>query len=56
MNAILIFSRYWLFGEKEQKEGNNGLKRIRGWFPRPCVIEVIENELYDSDSSLLKDN
>jgi len=27
-----------------------GSKRIRGWLPRPCAIEVIENVLYNSDS------
>ncbi|KAL6430729.1 hypothetical protein ACFW04_006941 [Cataglyphis niger] len=59
IDDIMIVTRwkkYWLFGEKEQKGENNvGLKRIRGWFPRPCVIEVIENDLYDSDN-LFKDN
>lgn len=56
IKTVLISYRYWLFGEKEQKGENNvGSKRIRGWFPRPCVIEVIENDLYDSDN-LFKDN
>lgn len=44
---FLIFCRYWLFGEKEQKEGEDTkLKRIRGWLPRPCVVEVIEKSVW----------
>lgn len=49
----LIFRRYWLFGEKEQK-GDTKLKRIRGWLPQPCAIEVIENT-YDMDK-MFKDD
>lgn len=56
IKAVLIFYRYWLFGEKEQRTDNDvGSKRIRGWLPRPCVIEVIENGLYDSNN-LCKDD
>lgn len=56
IKTVLIFYRYWLFGEKEQKGDNNvESKRIRGWLPRPCVIEVIENDLYDSNN-LFKEN
>lgn len=37
--------KYWLFGEREDEgSGDNKLNRVRGWFPRPCAIEVIENE------------
>ncbi|XP_033230999.1 palmitoyltransferase ZDHHC6 [Belonocnema kinseyi] len=36
--------KYWLFGEKEEEgSGDNNGNRIRGWFPRPSAIEVIEN-------------
>lgn len=48
-----LFRRYWLFGEKDQK-GNAQSKRVRGWFPRPCAIEVIEGDL--KYSRLLPDN
>jgi len=41
-----IFYRYWLFGEKEQKEGEAKFKRIRGWLPRPCAVEVIEKSVW----------
>lgn len=41
------FCRYWLFGEKEQKEGEDAKsKRIRGWLPRPCAVEVIEKSIW----------
>lgn len=46
--------RYWLFGEKEQK-GTGDSKRIRGWFPHLCAIEVIENNIYGSNGPY-KDN
>ncbi|KAL0132068.1 hypothetical protein PUN28_000087 [Cardiocondyla obscurior] len=40
--VVTRWKKYWLFGEKEQKEDENSkLKRIRGWFPRPCAIEII---------------
>lgn len=43
----LISYRYWLFGEKEQREvGGARSKRVRGWFPQPCAIEVIESNVY----------
>ncbi|GAB1867001.1 Palmitoyltransferase [Camponotus japonicus] len=54
--VVTRWKKYWLFGEKEQKGDNNvESKRIRGWLPRPCVIEVIENDLYDSNN-LFKEN
>lgn len=44
---FFISCRYWLFGEKEQKEGENAKsKRIRGWLPRPCTVEVIEKSIW----------
>lgn len=38
--------RYWLFGEKKENDENSKQIRNRGWFPQPCAIEVIENEVY----------
>lgn len=54
---VTRWRRYWLFGEKrEAKSGKDaGMKRVKGWLPRPCAIEVIDNFLYNSDNSL-KDN
>ncbi|XP_024938248.1 palmitoyltransferase ZDHHC6 isoform X2 [Cephus cinctus] len=40
---VTRWRRYWLFGEKEQFSGNSPSKRIRGWFPKHCAVEVIEN-------------
>lgn len=45
---VTRWRKYWLFGEKKQNEENEKQARTRGWFPRPCAIEVIENEAYSS--------
>ncbi|XP_018316226.1 palmitoyltransferase ZDHHC6 isoform X4 [Mycetomoellerius zeteki] len=43
---VTRWKKYWLFGRKEQKEGENGKSKcIRGWFPRPCAVEVIEKSV-----------
>ncbi|XP_032680406.1 palmitoyltransferase ZDHHC6 isoform X2 [Odontomachus brunneus] len=56
MVVITRWKRYWLFGEKEQKGGGDtGMKRIRGWLPQPCAIEIIENNIYGTDN-LSKDD
>ncbi len=39
---IIILHRYWLYGDKMAAED-----RVRGWFPRKCAVEVID----DSDES-----
>lgn len=45
MVVVTRWRRYWLFGEREhQGAGDFSGKRIRGWFPRSCAVEVIENE------------
>lgn len=44
-NSEMLF-RYWLFGEKIQHNlpaGEESLLRTRGWFPRRCAVELIEN-------------
>ncbi|XP_053982701.1 palmitoyltransferase ZDHHC6 isoform X1 [Hylaeus volcanicus] len=51
LGEIVIVTRwrkYWLFGEKKEDDENDKQVRKRGWFPRPCAIEVIENEAYTS--------
>ena len=30
--------RFWLYGDKVNCE-----ERVRGWFPRKCAVEVIDN-------------
>ncbi|EZA53399.1 hypothetical protein DMN91_004945 [Ooceraea biroi] len=53
---VTRWKKHWIFGEKMQKGGKDvGSKRIRGWLPRPCAIEVIENVPYNSDN-LSKDD
>lgn len=55
------FRRHWLFGEKvqvaKQKKDKNGLsekeksepkpKRVRGWLPRNCAVELVNPESDD---------
>ncbi|XP_043497721.1 palmitoyltransferase ZDHHC6 isoform X1 [Polistes fuscatus] len=49
---VTRWRRYWLFGEKEQKAIIDfPIKRVRGWFPRPCAIELIESNQYTLTSS-----
>jgi len=36
---VTRWRKHWLFGEKEGQE-----KRMRGWFPRVCVVEVTEHK------------
>ncbi|KAK0182688.1 hypothetical protein PV327_000798 [Microctonus hyperodae] len=48
VNDIVVVTRwrkYWLFGEKQSNDCDPK-RRIRGWFPRPCALEVIENGDY----------
>lgn len=49
--TITRWRKYWLFGEKKEDDANGKQIRARGWFPRPCAIEVIENETYSSPST-----
>lgn len=59
---VFSLHRYWLFGEKvnvaKQKKDANGSaakekteepkpKRIRGWFPRNCAVELVNPESDD---------
>ncbi|KAJ8980790.1 hypothetical protein NQ317_004791 [Molorchus minor] len=44
---VTRWRKHWLFGEKIQPdlpEGEEALHRTRGWFPRKCAVELIEND------------
>ncbi|CAH1176374.1 unnamed protein product [Phaedon cochleariae] len=43
---VTRWRRHWLFGEKVQNDlsGEDASQRKRGWFPRRCAVEVIEND------------
>ncbi|XP_011158110.1 palmitoyltransferase ZDHHC6 [Solenopsis invicta] len=44
---VTRWKKYWLFGEKQQKEREDAKsKRIRGWLPRPCAVEVVEKSVW----------
>lgn len=58
---VTRFRQHWLFGERvivpsaddsSENEKNKRKGPIRGWFPRRCVVELIEpgRENWDSDS------
>ncbi|CAH1100976.1 unnamed protein product [Psylliodes chrysocephalus] len=42
---VTRWRKYWLFGEKvrSDKYSEKAENRTRGWFPRKCGVEVIEN-------------
>ncbi|KAJ8922061.1 hypothetical protein NQ315_008702 [Exocentrus adspersus] len=43
---VTRWRKHWLFGEKVQYDipvGEESLRRTRGWFPRRCAVELIEN-------------
>ncbi|XP_072399728.1 palmitoyltransferase ZDHHC6 [Diabrotica undecimpunctata] len=42
--VVTRWRRHWLFGEKIQEVPvGQPVERIKGWFPRRCAVEVIEN-------------
>ncbi|KAK9720390.1 DHHC palmitoyltransferase [Popillia japonica] len=46
-DTVLVtrWRKYWLFGEKVQEDllpDEESLARIRGWFPRRCAVELVE--------------
>lgn len=47
-DTVLVtrWRKYWLFGEKQKEDANDEKFAKRGWFPRPCAMEVIVNESY----------
>ncbi|KAL0281571.1 UNVERIFIED_CONTAM: hypothetical protein PYX00_002518 [Menopon gallinae] len=50
---VTRWRKYWLFGEK-LKKGQNGVN-MKGWFPRPCVIEVtgdVGDSVVDQDKKI----
>lgn len=62
LSITLSLNRHWLFGEKaseaKKKGKKNGIsendatktKRIRGWFPRCCAVELVNPESDDEQN------
>ncbi|KZC09863.1 PREDICTED: palmitoyltransferase ZDHHC6 [Dufourea novaeangliae] len=48
---VTRWRKYWLFGERKEDDQNEKHMRNKGWFPRPCAIEVIENDAYSFPST-----
>jgi len=50
-DCFLNHSRHWLYGEKleGQNKSENELVRAKGWFPRRCVVEVM-NSIHSPNS------
>ncbi|ELT99036.1 hypothetical protein CAPTEDRAFT_181419 [Capitella teleta] len=45
-DRILVsrWKKHWLYGEKLTTEKIPGSKRIRGWFPRRCAVELVDQD------------
>ena len=43
--AVTRWKRHWLYGDKAMgnAEDSKGAKRVRGWFPRKCAVEVVDH-------------
>ncbi|CAH0554084.1 unnamed protein product [Brassicogethes aeneus] len=43
--VVTRWRKFWLFGEKVQEENIEGreFNRVRGWFPKICAMEIMEN-------------
>ncbi|XP_055385109.1 palmitoyltransferase ZDHHC6 [Condylostylus longicornis] len=66
-DTVLVtrWRKHWLFGEKCMADISNGTdenkkkhwkkSEIRGWLPRRCAVEIIENDEYASDNEKEKD-
>lgn len=45
--SVTRWRPYWLFGDKimpGQSEGESQKGRVRGWFPRHCAVDLVDNE------------
>jgi len=41
---VTRWKKYWLYGELEQlKSADSCKKRVRGWFPRQCAVEMVDH-------------
>ena len=55
---VTRWRKYWLFGEKIDKKSDDDTKpkRVRGWFPRPCAVELAdeseEQQQYFNDKKI----
>lgn len=50
-DTVLVtrWRKFWLFGEKETDGGGDASPdRVRGWFPRPCGVEVVGSQYLQS--------
>lgn len=47
--VITRWKRHWLYGTKvlDTMQNDDSKKRVRGWFPRRCAIEVIDDGFID---------
>lgn len=49
---VTRWRKYWLFGEKIPKDGEevSAANRIRGWFPRSCAVEIPDHDSFPSQT------
>jgi hypothetical protein len=38
---VTRWKKHWLYGQKLKTDQNDSNGRIRGWFPKKCVVKVI---------------
>ncbi|XP_063237629.1 palmitoyltransferase ZDHHC6 isoform X2 [Bacillus rossius redtenbacheri] len=52
---VTRWRRHWLFGEKVApgtEDGSDSASRVRGWFPRACVCEVMDGTADSADKKV----
>lgn len=42
---VTRWKRYWMYGDRVVTEKTEGRVRHRGWFPRQCAVEVVDQDL-----------
>ena len=40
---VTRWKKYWLYGELVQEASEGSVARVRGWFPRQCVVEILDH-------------
>jgi palmitoyltransferase len=40
---VTRWKKYWLYGDKVLGDDQDGADRVRGWFPRRCAVDVVDN-------------
>jgi len=57
---LIFLIRYWLYGEKildekDAEQKGDKQRRIKGWLPRRCAVEVMNSSLSRNSDSETED-